>query len=363
VATILALVAVSGGLAWQRIAPQLAPTVAQSLTTATVDQRDLASKERVSGTLGYGDPSPLFNEYMPAAGDHGIVTALPPPGQVIGQGQPLYAVDGRPIVLLDGQVPLWRDLTVGISGPDVQELERDLLALGFATAGNLAVDGTFTVADAQAVKRWQASLGLPQTGVVHLGEVVIQPGSKRVYDLKAVLGTSLGPGAQVMEVTSATRQVTVQLDASLQSLVKVGDPVEITLPNSSTTTGKVAGISSVATTPASTGSSAPSTPQASTNPTVETVVALDNPAATGTLDQAPVTVSITSALVKNALAVPVDALLAQKTGGYAVQVVGDHGRTRLVPVRLGIFDDEDSLVQIIGGGVSAGTKVEVPEAL
>ena len=56
-------------------------------------------------------------------------------------------------------------------------------------------------------------------------------------------------------------------------------------------------------------------------------VKLTDPNAAGTLDQAPVTVNITTSTVKNALVVPVGALLAQSSGGYAVEVVGA-GNTR-----------------------------------
>ena len=49
---------------------------------------------------------------------------------------------------------------------------------------------------------------------------------------------------------------------------------------------------------------------------------LTDPGAAGTLDQAPVTVNITTASVKNVLAVPVAALLARSPGGYVVEVAG-----------------------------------------
>jgi len=85
-----------------------------------------------------------------------------------------------------------------------------------------------------------------------------------------------------------------------------------------------------------------------------------HPAATGTLDQAPVKVAITTATVKNALVVPVAALLALGRGGYAVEVAGPGGRHHLVPVSLGLFDDAAGLVQVSGSGLVAGQRVVVP---
>ena len=84
-----------------------------------------------------------------------------------------------------------------------------------------------------------------------------------------------------------------------------------------------------------------------------------HPAATGRLDQAPVTVSIVSQSVKNVRTVPVNALLAQP-GGYSVEVVGADGTHRLVPVTIGLFDDDAGLVQVTGPGLVAGQRVVVP---
>jgi hypothetical protein len=86
-----------------------------------------------------------------------------------------------------------------------------------------------------------------------------------------------------------------------------------------------------------------------------------HPAATGTWDQAPVEIDITTASVPNAVVVPVTALLAQSGGGYAVEVVGAGVGTsnRLVSVSLGLFDDAEGLVQVTGSGLAAGQEVVV----
>jgi multidrug efflux pump subunit AcrA (membrane-fusion protein) len=71
-----------------------------------------------------------------------------------------------------------------------------------------------------------------------------------------------------------------------------------------------------------------------------------------------VTVTITTSRVRNALAVPVAALVA-RPGGYAVEVVSG-SRHRLVPVTPGLFDDTAGMVQVTGPGLSAGQRVVVP---
>jgi hypothetical protein len=95
------------------------------------------------------------------------------------------------------------------------------------------------------------------------------------------------------------------------------------------------------------------------NPTLPVYVTLGHPRAAGTLDQAPVTVEITTVTVKHALIVPIDALLALSGGGYAVETVDPHGVHQLVAVSLGTFDDAAGTVQVTGD-VQAGEGIVVP---
>jgi multidrug efflux pump subunit AcrA (membrane-fusion protein) len=72
-----------------------------------------------------------------------------------------------------------------------------------------------------------------------------------------------------------------------------------------------------------------------------------------------VTVNITTSSTSNVLVVPVGALLAQPSGGYAVEVVGAGNARRLVPVTVGLFDDTAGLVQV-AGNLKPGERVVVP---
>jgi hypothetical protein len=179
----------------------------------------------------------------------------------------------------------------------------------------------------------------------------------------------------VMQGSSTRRIVQVALGSSQQSEVAVGDTVGITLPNNKTTPGVVSAVGTVATCPSTSGSggsgsssAAPGTDtctsggSGSSTPTVTVEITPSAPATTGTWDQAPVQVGITTASVPNALVVPVTALLAQSSGGYVVEVVGTGGTSRPVPVSLGLFDDADGLVQVTGSGLAVGQHVVVPAA-
>ncbi|HYW26932.1 MAG TPA: peptidoglycan-binding domain-containing protein [Terriglobales bacterium] len=288
----------------------------------------------------------------------GSVTWLPAPGAVVQQGQTLYAVAGRPVVVLNGAVPAYRELAPGASGDDVRQLERDLIDLGFATAADLAVDGSFTGADAAAVSRWQAALGVPQTGVVRLGEVVFAPGPVRVAAVHAALGAEAAPAAPLLDLTSTRHTVTAQLDTAHQQLVHPGDQVSVLMPDGRTNAaGTVTDVSRVAT-QATTGQGQGGQGGPQQLATVAVTVTLADESSAGTLDQAPVFVSITTASKKGVLAVPVTALLAQPNGDYAVAVRSGDER-RVVTVQPGLFGD-GGLVEVSGAGLAEGQLVEVP---
>jgi hypothetical protein len=163
-------------------------------------------------------------------------------------------------------------------------------------------------------------------------------------------------------VTSTVPQVTIALSAAEQSSVKVGDPVSISLPNNETTPGVVSSVGTVAKSPSNKGGEGGGGGGENGEeggPTIEVDVTPSDPNATGHLDEAPVTVSITTASVPSALVVPVDALLALAGGGYALEVVED-GVHHLEAVTLGLFDDAEGLVQVSGQSVSAHQRVVVP---
>jgi peptidoglycan hydrolase-like protein with peptidoglycan-binding domain len=237
-------------------------------------------------------------------------------------------------------------------GKDVAELNANLGALGYGTG---LVGDTFTSATAAAIDAFQRARGLSQTGELLLGSVVFESGPVRVTAVTPTVGATVQAGP-VLDTTSLRRQVTIALDAAQQSDLKVGDPVMITLPDNSTTPGKVSYVGTVATVPPSSGQGG----GGSGTPTIEVDVTPTDPAATGRLDQAPVNVSITTGSVENALVVPVNALLALASGGYAVEVVAAGGVHQLVGVQLGLFDDADGFVQITGSTLSPGTRVVVP---
>jgi hypothetical protein len=350
---------------------------------ATVARQDLTSQTQLAATLGYAGSYTVVNQAAGSAassnavspsssagsssdGSSATFTSLPTVGQQFNQGQVLYQVNAQPVVLLYGSTPAYRALSEGMTGPDVTELNADLVALGHASSGELSpTSDYFSSETLYALEKLQVALGLPETGTLPLGRAVFLPTAALVTSVTATLGGPAQAGASVLTATATSRQVDIALDASQQSEVAVGDRVAITLPNNRTTPGVIASVGTVATATSSNSSGSSSSSSgnggsASSGPTITVLVTPTDPVATGSWDQAPVSVTITTGSVSNVLVVPVNALVALSGGGYSVEVVGANGVHHLVTVSLGLFDDADGLVQVTGSGLEAGQRVVVP---
>jgi len=316
-------------------------------STATVRRQTLTSQSTLSGTLADAGSYTVVNQAT------GTITWLPQVGRVVRQGGAIYQVSGAPVVLMYGPVPDYRDMSEGLTGADVRELNRGLIALGYTTRADVLAAGLgmsyFSAATATAWEDYQTALGVTvPSATVALGQVVFLPTATKISALETgiSLGSAAAPGTAVMTATSPVPEVTINLDPSLESEIKVGDHVGILLPEGSHTTGVVSSISKVAST------------NASGVTTIPVEVTLDHPSVARSLSSAPVTVTVTTGSVPNALVVPVDALLARAGGGYAVEVTGPGGH-HLVQVTPGVFDDAAGLVQVTGN-LTPGEHVVVP---
>ena len=351
-AGVVATVAVRGGQA------PASPPAAPPVTTATVVQTDLATTVLTAGTLGYAATNPVVNQLA------GTYTALPRPGQAMRPGQDLYRVDNVPVVLMRGGTPAWRTFAPGMTGGDVTELQRNLIALGFAAGLLTAPTGQFDALTQDAVFRWQQAAGYPVTGQIDLGRVAFLPAAVIVGGLNQAPGQPASPGQVPYAVTAATRTVTVPLGSSLPP-VTTGEAVAIVLPSGVTTPGTISAVGPVppagnsATGSSGTGGTSASSGSGpsggSSGASMQLTITPDHPAATGTGQDVAVQVSLVTQSVRNVLAVPITALLALAGGGYGVEVAGPSGHKYLVGVTTGLF--ADALVQVSGPGLRAGMRV------
>ncbi|GAA1664677.1 peptidoglycan-binding protein [Kribbella yunnanensis] len=322
---------------------QAANQTAQPLpvNTTKVTQQTLKDTETEDGELGFGTTATAVNRIA------GTITSLPDSGQELRRGSTVYSVDNKPTTLLYGALPSYRRLADGSEGPDVRQLEQNLLAMGY---DGFTVDDEYTANTAEAVEEWQEDLGLDETGVVELGAVLFAPAHIRVDSVQAEEGAPLGPNQPVLTYTGTRKAVTVQLDAADQRLAKPQSKVDLTLPDGKSVPGKVEKVSTVIIPAAS--------PDKDPETKVEVIVAIDNQKAVAAWALASVDVTFTASERKNVLTVPVAALVALREGGFGVEVT-DGTSSRYVPVKAGLF--ASGQVEISGAGIKAGTVVGIPK--
>jgi len=310
----------------------------------------VSQRVRIPGTYGFD------GAYLVAyQGAPGILTALPEPGTVVDRGGALFSVDDRPVRLLLGSTPAYRDFRAGMGdGADVRLLEENLVALGMDPFGLITVDERFMFATDAAIRRWQESWGVPAariTGELPLGEVAFLPVPLRIRDTLVVAGMAIEPNTVVLGGSSTQRVVTAEVSADRQVSVEAGDEVSVFLPGGEPTPGTVLRTSRVATVePPPDGESA-----AVGAASITVVIGITPPPGLAELDQATVLVSIAVAVREDVLHVPVAALLARPGGGYRVRL--DSGS--YVDVQPGLFDEATGRIEVTGE-LHEGDLVEVP---
>ncbi|MFB6837054.1 peptidoglycan-binding protein [Streptomyces sp. NPDC056361] len=379
--------------------PTAAPPRADS--TVTVTRATLVERTKVEGTLGYGSDTPLPVKAT------GTVTWLPEAGATAERGDTLLRVDDRPVVLLYGALPMYRELgtTPATTTPDAgspappapggtkgngKGTGKGGTDTGATTAGttgattanpspvsatttaptttappplrgmdvlqfesNLSalgytgftVDEEFTSATERAVKRWQKALGVPETGRIGLGDVVYASGRIRLGRTGVRLGAAAGDDA--LTYTGTTRKVVVAASAQEASWAVRGTPVTVGLPDGSPVKGEVASVGGQATAPEGSTGGAP--------PTVPVTVTVPDQRALGRLESGPVSVEYAGRRRENVLTVPVAALVALAEGGHGLETADG----RFVTARTGLF--ADGMVEVSGPALHEGMKVRIPQ--
>ena len=363
-----------------------------------VTRGTLSTQESIDGSLGYGTARTIHADLG------GIITWLPATGTTIRRGDPLYRVSNRPVPLFFGKTPLYRRVgTLDQVGPDIRMIADNLGALGYSVGsqpgvGSVVVrtstptstdgdpapsgpddarkpatsenatptseptsgpttsppvpvhvtrttvhqgDAVLTSTLITAIRSWQHDLGLPVTGHIVVGSVLVQSRAVRVSSLSAQVGDPAS--GDLMSVTPTAKVITVNADQGQAASVERGDKATVTLPDSRTATARV---KAVGTALNQQDDSAPGDP-----PKLTITLVLDRPKLLKKLNSADLQVAFAAETHKNVLTVPVGALLALSEGGYAVQPQAGG----LIGVDTGIF--AKGLVEISGTGITEGLKV------
>lgn len=140
----------------------------------------------------------------------GVVTAQAcTPGSPIESGSPIISVDGHPVIALATSVPLWRDVTIGDRGADVEALQSELARLGYS----LTPDGTLGAGSVEALEDLFEKAGdtTSLVGVVPAGRLAWLPApAAPVASCDTEVSASIGAGDTIAKVRGGLTRVSVQ---------------------------------------------------------------------------------------------------------------------------------------------------------
>ncbi|MFI0930894.1 peptidoglycan-binding protein [Streptomyces sp. NPDC021019] len=310
--------------------------------TAAVVRTDLVLSRTVDGRIDFAQ------RRVVKAAVEGTVTVAAVEGKTVTRGQALYELNDKPVTLLYGPVPAFREMKAGDRGSDVLQLERNLRDLGYGAG--LYVDTEYGKDTEAAVKRWQKHLNRETTGRVGRGDVVFQPDRVKVVSADAALADQVAPGGPVLTIASTEPVVRALLDQADGALTARGTKVEVALPSGKTVPGKVA-----RTVRPEEGGTEDGPPEGIT---VEVVLDGGPGAAAGEDAEAAASVTFVSEAREGVLAVPVEAVVALRgeNGGYGLQIV--RGATSsMVRVETGMA--ADGQIEVSGAELREGMKVGV----
>lgn len=142
-------------------------------------------------------------------------------GQEIRSGEVLLEVEGRPVIVLTGSFPGWRDLTWPMpAGRDISQLQSALAELDLYQD---EVDGKYEASTLRAVFALYDSIGYDppsRSDVIH-GEFVFVPSGLRIVER---VGVEVGDtfDAEAITLASAAQRLEAELSADQRQLTKPG---------------------------------------------------------------------------------------------------------------------------------------------
>jgi hypothetical protein len=187
--------------------------------TAVVEYGPLVAGLDLRGSLVYGNPRTL-------TAVSGVITRVPAAGDEVAVGQAVMEVEGNPVLILRGAVPLWRPLTPGLAGVDVAGLRQALNELGYA-AGSGGVEAAYDAQLAGAVDALYAAAGYPNpaarpeaVGARADADAALAAAESNLQSARAALNQARkGPGqAALVEAANSVARAQRDLDAAYAGL-------------------------------------------------------------------------------------------------------------------------------------------------
>ncbi|MFC8192675.1 hypothetical protein ACFUMH_13550 [Cellulomonas sp. NPDC057328] len=205
---LLSRLIVSPGAAAAEAAPPTAGPI-----TVPVERRTIGNEVVLRGDVGYDDPVELRVETGDLGGPAVVTGQVKEVGATLEAGAVALEVVGRPVVVLPGELPTYRTLRVGVSGPDVQQLRTALQAMGID--GGDPANATYDASAAAGVRALYQRVGYepPSAGeeateavtAAREGLTAAQEALRSTQAQLAGAGTAAGPGASLAELDGAIR--------------------------------------------------------------------------------------------------------------------------------------------------------------
>ena len=100
------------------------------LITVPIESRELSNDVTIRGDATYADAVDVKIETGDLGGPAVVTGQVPVVGATLDAASIALEVTGRPVIVLPGDLPVYRTLRVGVSGPDVTQLKQALSAIG-----------------------------------------------------------------------------------------------------------------------------------------------------------------------------------------------------------------------------------------
>ena len=158
------------------------------------------------------------------------------PGNVLKAGDFIGIIGADPVFVLEGPLPLYRDLNLGDNGDDVLAFQKALNSAGYSTVQS----GTVTEDTLDAVTRLHRAhlTGVPSEGVTSIARsnYAILPGGSHTVTAVAAVGQLISDGNPIASVETSEPYVESSVELAVANKLKAGDRVSLR-----TSTGSVEG--------------------------------------------------------------------------------------------------------------------------
>ena len=222
---VIAAVVLAAGLGWffgsqirspAEIAAEADAPEPSNITVQVVRQV-LSADVITRGDIVYDEPvSVSLSGSFAETPEKLVVTQAVEVNAELVEGDMAVEVVGRPVFLLSGEIPMYRDLRPGATGDDVLQVEEALARMGLFTG---TPDNTWDSATGAAVATWYQDAGYRPNGLSEEDEVALRSARDRVRAAQSALADSeaalreAGPGSGESALASARAEIDAAKDA------------------------------------------------------------------------------------------------------------------------------------------------------